>query len=208
MKNNGIRKILSTAAMVAAVSVAPAMGWAVESESVSDSSTFIEQFDADGDGLVSVSEFPGDESMFSSLDVDGSEYIDESEAPQGPPPPHGGPDPETMITEFDSDGDGLLSSDEFPGPAEHFDRLDADGDGTLSTEELLADRPGPGPADEDRFANDDTDNDGLVSLAEFSGPEGLFDVLDADGDGYISEAESRPAPPNGGPGPFADAGTD
>jgi hypothetical protein len=61
---------------------------------------------------VSASEFPGDETLLSSLDIDGSEYIDESEAPQGGPPPHGKPDPEAMLKEFDSDGDGSISESE------------------------------------------------------------------------------------------------
>ena len=208
MKNSGVRKCLATAVVAAVVSVAPVMGWAVERDSVSDGPSFIEQFDADGDGLVSMGEFPGDETQFSSLDTDGSQYIDETEALQAGPPPHDRPDPETLLEDLDRDGDGLLSADEFPGPADHFDRLDTDGDGLVSLEELLADRPGPGPAGEDRFAADDADQDGLVSQSEFSGPADLFDALDADGDGYISESEARPAPPGGGPGPFADAGGD
>lgn len=195
MKNKGIRQCLAKVAMVAVVGVAPVTVWAAEGDAVPEAPSFIEQFDTDGDGLVSVSEFPGDKTMFSSLDGDGSGYIDESEAPQGGPPPHGGPDPEAMLTEFDSDGDGLLSADEFPGPADHFDGLDADENGLLSSDELLAGRPGPEPAGEDRFASDDTDNDGLVSSAEFSGPADLFSQLDADGDGYISASEARPAPP-------------
>jgi len=206
MQHNGIGKRLAMAAMVVGLSVSPVMGGTADSDAVSGASSFIEQFDANGDGLVSVSEFPGDETMFTSLDVDGSEYIDESEAPQGGPPPHGRPDPEAMIEEFDSDGDGRLSSAEFPGPADHFDRLDTDADELLSADELQADRPGPGPAGKDGFANDDADQDGYVTRAEFSGPEELFDQLDADGDGSISKAEAKAVPPPDGP--FADSGTD
>lgn len=202
MKNNGIRRSLATAAMVAVVGAAPAAAWGLDSEPVSGASYFIEHFDQDRDGLVSVTEFPGDESMFSSLDADGSGFIDETEA-QEVRPPQCGPDPEAMLEEFDSDGDGLLSASEFPGPADHLDRLDADGDGLLSADELLA--AGPGPAGEDGFAKDDADRDGLVSQAEFSGPEDLFGRLDADGDGYISAQESRPGRPRGRSGAFSDA---
>ena len=205
---DGIGKCLGVAALVVGLSVSPVMGESADSNAASDAPSFIEQFDTDGDGLVSASEFPGDETLFSSLDTDGSEYIDESEAPQGGPPPHGKPDPEAMLDEFDSDGDGLLSADEFPGPTDHFSRLDTDADGLLSADELLADHPGPGPAGEDPFASDDADQDGYVTRAEFSGPDDLFDQLDADGDGSISEAEARPVPPPGGPGDFAEAGTD
>lgn len=203
MKKKSIQQYLAMTTVAAALSVAPALGWAVESESFSEPSPFIEQFDADGDGLVSVSEFPGDEMMFSGLDVDDSGYIDADEAPQGPPP-HGGPDSETMLSEFDIDGDGLLSADEFPGPQDHFNHLDADADGLLSADELATAGPGPRPEGEDGFANDDVDQDGYVSQAEFSGPEEHFAQLDTDGDGYISEQEVRSAaPPQGGPGFFA-----
>ncbi len=203
MKTKGVGRCLATVAMVAAVSVAPAMGWAEDNESTSTFSPFIEQFDADGDGLVSADEFPEDETLFSRLDVDGSGTIDATEASQGPPP-HDRPDAAAMLSEFDSDGDGLLSPDEFPGPADHFDHLDTDGDGLLSADELDAGGPAPGPAGEDRFADDDVNADGRVSQTEFSGPEDLFARLDADGDGYISQQEAHAPVPHGGPDSFTE----
>ena len=112
-----------------------------------DGGSFIQHFDQDGDGMVSASEFPGDESHFSQMDKDGSGYIDESEAPQGPPP--GGHGLGASIDDLDLDGDGLLSESEFRGPLEIFDHLDTDGDGLLSETELAAERrPGPPPEQE------------------------------------------------------------
>ncbi len=59
---------------------------------------FIERLDEDGDGRVSRREFDGPPERFRDFDRNGDGYIDESEAPTGPPsgaggdrPPRGGP---------------------------------------------------------------------------------------------------------------------
>ncbi len=166
--------------------------WAGEDSTGETGSSFILHFDQDGDGIVSAEEFPGPMDRFNEMDADGNGYLDNGESPHGPPP---APlNAQTRFTDWDTDGDGQISSAEFPGPPEHFDNLDADSDGVLTAEELAADKP-PAPPMENGFENDDTDGDGFVSLAEFSGPEDHFDEMDADGDGYISRAEARPAHP-------------
>lgn len=43
-----------------------------------------------------------------------------------------------MINEWDKDGDGQISKDEFTGPERMFERGDSDGDGILTSEELEA----------------------------------------------------------------------
>lgn len=198
-----IKRIVATVAFAVAISVIPMAGQAQDSEPDAATAHFIEKFDRNGDGLVALDEFPGPVEHFSQLDVNGDGFIAVTEAPRQPP--HGGHSGEDLLVEFDSDGDGALSAEEFPGPEDHFARLDSDGDNLLSAAELSAARPGP-PPEENRFANDDADQDGLVSQEEFSGPEDLFTRLDADGDGYITRQESRaghsfagrrPVPPTG-----------
>ncbi|WP_319405740.1 hypothetical protein [uncultured Desulfosarcina sp.] len=188
MNDKRIRYLLKTAAITAAICFNPMAVWAQDNEIGADESPFIQHFDQDGDGLVAVDEFPGDDFQFSRLDINGDGYLDAAEAPQDPP--HGGPDPKEMISNFDADGDGQLSASEFAGPLDHFDHLDDDGDGLLSIQELLAGRPRP--PEGSGFFNDDTDQDGAVSQAEFSGPTELFDRLDADHNGYITREESMP----------------
>ncbi len=47
---------------------------------------------------------------------------------------------------FDTNNDGLVSQDEFPGPDEHFGALDQNGDGYIDQEEALKGPPeGPCP---------------------------------------------------------------
>lgn len=125
---------------------------------------FIARLDADGDGQVSQSEFDGPAEHFSRFDVNSDGYISADEAPTGPPTDrkrgpkdrHGnseGPQPGqppmedgeqpapptegacSLIAQMDQDGDGLISAEEFAGPAEHFQQLDQDGDGYISEDE-------------------------------------------------------------------------
>lgn len=96
-----------------------------------------------------------------------------------------------FIEHFDSDGDGQVSADEFPGNADHFKAMDADGDGYISAAEAPQGPPPGGPGRRGGFENDDVDQDGRVSAEEFNGPDGMFERLDADGDGYITKAEAE-----------------
>ncbi|MGD9368263.1 MAG: EF-hand domain-containing protein [Desulfobacteraceae bacterium] len=180
-------RFLTSTALVAAVVASPMMAWSQESEPGAGGSAFIQRFDQNGDGLVSADEFPGNQEQFQRLDLDGDGYLDTAEAPKGPP--RGPVDPQEILAEFDADDDGYLSALEFPGPEAHFEDLDTDGDGFLDQEELLAGRPGP--PEGGGFERDDADQDGRVSQSEFSGPQDLFQRMDRDGDGYITQDEAR-----------------
>jgi hypothetical protein len=56
-----------------------------------------------------------------------------------------GPRRPPSFADLDTDGDGVVSSDEFlTPPSERFAALDTDGDGVLTEEELEAGRPARG----------------------------------------------------------------
>ena len=108
---------------------------------VEDSSPdMIERHDQDGDGRVSISEFPGPDKHFNRIDQDGNGFIDQNEAPQSPRPKGKGRRVPGKFQEDDVDGNGVVSRTEFSGPADHFERLDRNGDGAIQESEA---RQGP-----------------------------------------------------------------
>lgn len=140
MNVKSISTFLAVFALAMLFGIWPALALAADSDSANESSLFIQRFDENGDGGVTIDEFPGSERRFDRLDSNGDGTIDADEAPQRPPRHR--PDPEELMADFDEDGDGQLSLEEFPGPDHHFERLDSDDDGALTSEELLAGRPG------------------------------------------------------------------
>ena len=65
---------------------------------------------------------------------------EQTQGPGRPPfPGHG----KNFIRDFDVNGDGIVSSEEFPGPVEVFNRLDINRDGDITKEEAKADNMVP-----------------------------------------------------------------
>lgn len=99
----------------------------------------LKAMDKDDDGAVSRDEFTGPAALFDRIDADGDGKIDGREAARLRQAGGAASRPRTggamRFRALDKDGDGELSRDEFPGPAEAFDRHDANGDGTLDRDE-------------------------------------------------------------------------
>ncbi|NEJ69691.1 EF-hand domain-containing protein [Rhizobium phaseoli] len=173
----------------------------------------VAQLDSDGDGYVSKAEFvsarPSDVTedqagtLFDSFDSDGTGslsvdalteamFAQQSQRAGGPPPPPHDDPSASLISDLDTDGDGLVSKAEFVAgrPADVtedqagtlFDSFDSESAGSLSVDALTeamssqsSQRPDgpppPPPADDDQTASLlsdlDTNGDGLVTLDEF-----------------------------------------
>jgi len=175
----------------------------------------VEKDDADGDGLLSLSETPLDEDRFNSIDADGDGFISAEElsadakAQQQTNPLMGqltlqmqGIDPGTMasniIEQDDADGDGSLSLDETPLSEELFNSIDADDDGFITAEELTNDisskqaegMPAP-PSDGGQAAAASSDSASGTSSDE------EYDSYDLNKDGVVSMSELLQAFNNG-----------
>lgn len=142
--------------------------------------------------------------------------------PGGPGGPGGASPEETvsMMMQFDKNGDGMLQKSEVPERMQGiFARGDANQDGVLTREELLqtaqkqsqqasasrggGERRGPGGGERRgpgggmmRFDPVmralDTDEDGLISVAEWSKAPQVLAKFDKNGDGQLTPDELRP----------------
>jgi len=97
------------------------------------------------------------------------------------------------FTELDANGDGQITKDELTAHRiERFKQADADGDGSLSREELSAKASNRA---ERRISHmierHDANGDGVLSMDEMSSRHkgGMFERIDSDGNGTVSEAE-------------------
>jgi hypothetical protein len=193
MKVEGISKTALVVAIFGTILGFTGIGVAQTSVAGSGGSRFIQKFDQNGDGKVSMEEFPGPQDHFTNLDTSGDGYIDASEAPQGPP--HHGMKEGGFIQKFDKDGDGKVSKEEFPGSQEQFTNLDTNGDGTIDASEAPKGPPRHGMKGGGFIQRFDKDGDGKVSKEEFPGPQDHFTTLDTNGDGYIDASEAPKGPP-------------
>ena len=105
---------------------------------------------------------------------------------------------EDRFKALDKDGDGKLSTTEFPHPV-LFKKADTNGDGFISLDEFKAfvaqarQNGGAGQPPitiENRFKALDKDGDGKLSPTEFPHPA-LFKKVDANGDGFVSLDEFK-----------------
>jgi len=110
----------------------------------------LQAMDADSNGEITAEEFQGPAEMFGVLDsnLDGVLSGEELSAGTGARREGRGRGFGPSAARFqnmDADGNGQISSAEWPGPEQMFSTLDANGDGVLSSDEMLAGRGGRGP---------------------------------------------------------------
>jgi Ca2+-binding EF-hand superfamily protein len=95
-----------------------------------------------------------------------------------------------FIQRLDQNQDGLVSADEFRGPAERFERLDRNSDGSIDAAEAPEGRSCRRYGKHPDRAQYDLDGDGRISQEEFiSMAQQRFERLDRNGDGHIDAAE-------------------
>ena len=96
---------------------------------------------------MSAEEFPGNDDTFARLDADKDGYITQADVKaaraKGDAQPRGDKAPTTtpkksgnVIEQNDTDGDGKLTRNEFPGTNSVWKLLDRNGDGWITSDEL------------------------------------------------------------------------
>lgn len=169
------------------------------------------QSDANNDGVLTRAEFDaGRATQFASLDADNNGQVtrEEMRAGRGERGERGeggrrgrGHRGGGMhhLASADANNDGDITRAEFLArPTEMFDRLDANRDGVIQASERPQ-RPDRQAQDGERRQrgdrpNPDANGDGSFSSAEFTAMgAGMFERLDADNDGRVTQAEAQAA---------------
>jgi Ca2+-binding EF-hand superfamily protein len=153
------------------------------------------QADANNDGVVDAGEFPYGDELFQYMDRDASKTLDRGELrrylvlQELRKGDKKGRQAKERFDKADTNGDGVISRDEFPAADDLFQRFDRDGDGSVTLSEARA------YAVEEEvakiFGQYDQDLSGTLSRAEVpDSGKGGFALADTDGDGELSGEEA------------------
>lgn len=166
------------------------------------------QADANNDGVLTRAEFnTGREADFARLDADHNGQLTREEMRAdrrehrrgGRRGDHRGGPPGGGLAGADANNDGNITREEFLArPTQMFARLDANSDGVISASERPQ-RPERAEGEGQRRGrgdrpNPDTDGNGTISRAEFTAMSaGMFEHLDANNDGRVTQEEAQAA---------------
>ena len=153
------------------------------------------QYDTNGDGVVSRSEWRGTAAAFRVRDWNRDGVLSGEEVRMGAYPPDDSLEardyrmtPEDRFDYLDTNNDGRISENEWDGSLATFDRFDTNRDGRLTRAELGSVRP-PTP-----FGSIDANRDGRITMSEWPWSRRTFIQQDDNSDGFLTREEYRGGP--------------
>jgi Ca2+-binding EF-hand superfamily protein len=162
--------------------------------------------DKNNDGVITRSEWSGNDQSFREHDTNGDGILSGDEVRPGGEAILGQGRSLVRFDQADRNGDGRIARDEWPGNVAAFNRADRNADGVITRDEFstaLADRAAGTSGDaamnqadrsrrEDitaRFNRVDRNGDGRIARDEWAGNASAFDRMDRNGDGVITREE-------------------
>jgi Ca2+-binding EF-hand superfamily protein len=145
--------------------------------------TRFRDMDYDGNGVLTVNEWPGSRSDFNRLDQNGDRQITGWEFRQSPLVA-----PVNRFRDMDYDSNGVLTVNEWQGSRSDFNRLDQNGDRQITSWEFRQ-SPLVAPVNRSSFTTYDRNRDGYIESYEWTGSRSEFYRLDRNGDGRLSRFE-------------------
>lgn len=161
------------------------------------------QSDSNSDGVLTRAEFDaGRAASFARLDTDNNGQLTREEMRSGRGEHRGRRGGHRgggmhQLASADANNDGNITREEFLArPNQMFERLDDNSDGVISANERpqRGERGGPDGRRSERRDRPhfDSDNNGTISQAEFTAMgAGMFERLDANDDGRVTQEEAR-----------------
>jgi Ca2+-binding EF-hand superfamily protein len=150
--------------------------------------------DTNRDGVISRSEWRGNNNSFRVRDWNGDGVLSGDEVRMGAYPPDASLEardysmsPDDRFGYLDINNNGSIAENEWDGTLDAFDRLDRNRDGRLTPAELGSVRPPTA------FATLDANGDGRLTIGEWPWSRRSFLQQDEDSNGFVTPAEYRGA---------------
>jgi Ca2+-binding EF-hand superfamily protein len=148
--------------------------------------------DRNGDGVITRSEWRGNDRSFRNHDWNGDGVLSGAEVAPGGEVEREDLD-RSLFGHLDRNNDGRLSRAEWGGTDASWREMDANRDGFVTRQEFYA-APAAPPVPPDAFGQLDHDRNGVLTTREWHGDRDVFNRLDRNRDGVVSRAEFS-APP-------------
>ena len=188
--------LISAAALPTTAQAQGQGGWRSQREARGQEMRY-RNMDGDGDGVITRAEWRGTLQAFRRQDTNDDNVLSGPEVwttQATPDDPQDLGDPQDLSRVFaraDRNNDRLLSRDEWYGDLQTFERVDRNDDGRVSLSEFMGDEVAETSGARQSFDALDRNRNGVITASEWTGNEAQFLEIDTNNDGLITRAEFR-----------------